>query len=105
MSGGLHDLADSFHQLKVAVQVRMLLLCPVPWHSARRATSRRQPAEDTQFCDALQPIAKSINHVAAGLTAVGLTLIYANWGVGSFFLGNFVFLTSLAMFHYLLRVF
>ncbi len=53
----------------------------------------------------LQPIAKSINHVAAGLTAVGLTLIYANWGVGSFLLGNVVFLSSLAMFHYLLRAF
>jgi hypothetical protein len=53
---------------------------------------------------AAQPIAKSINHVAAGLTAVGLTLVYANWGIGAFLLGNVVFLSSLSLFHWLLRV-
>lgn len=62
--------------------------------------------QDTYFiCSrdcVVQPLSRSINHVAAAATAVGLTMVFGASGFPALILGISLLIGTITLFHYLL---
>ncbi|KAL3162405.1 hypothetical protein ABBQ32_010076 [Trebouxia sp. C0010 RCD-2024] len=96
LSGGLDDAASGIQELAKAV------------HHVGDAFESIAKSFDNLAASvvalkgAIQPLSRSINHVAAGATAVGLTMLVGASGFPALLLGISLLVGCLILFHYLL---
>lgn len=96
MAGGVHDAAGGINELGMSL------------HHVGRAFEDVAKSFDAladsiiEMKGAIQPLSRSINHIAAAATAVGLTFLFGATGPWALVVGITILVGSLMLFHFLL---
>lgn len=101
--GGMHELSGGVSQASYGMQALAKSVHHIADSFEMIAKSFDGVARSVvSLQGAIQPLSKSVNHVAAGATAVGLTFLFGASGTAALCLGITLLLCILTMFHFLL---